>query len=123
MACAHALRGLRLDPPGGESARARQVQHRCISRCMEEESREAKTGGREDEVVIIRVSPPLPPGYPPPPKKSKVLKEERELIGVDDEEEEPLRCSTPKPAACEELSGSDLDATLESLGISHDSIG
>ena len=88
-----------------------------------EESREAKTGGREDEVVTIRVSPPLLSAYPPPPKKSKILKQEAELICVDDEEEEPLRCSTPKPAACKELSGSDLDATLESLGISHDSIG
>ena len=36
-------------------------------------------------------------------------------------EEEPLRCSTPQPAA---VSGEELDATLEDLGISHDdSIG
>jgi hypothetical protein len=69
---------------------------------------------QDDEVVITRVSPP-------PPKRRKVDKEEvAELVYVDSEE--PLRCSTPQPAASGELSGDDLNATLEELGISHDSL-
>ena len=70
---------------------------------------------QDDEVVITRVSPP-------PPKRRKVDKEEvAELVYVDSEE--PLRCSTPQPAASGELSGDDLNAMLEELGISHDSLG
>ena len=65
----------------------------------------------EDGVVITHVSPP-------PSKRSRVNQEVADL--VVEGEEEPLRCSTPQPAA---VSGEELDATLEDLGISHDSIG
>ena len=67
----------------------------------------------EDGVVITHVSPP-------PSKRSRVNQEVADLVVEGEEREEPLRCSTPQPAA---VSGEELDATLEDFGISHDSIG
>ena len=85
---------------------------------MAAESGSWKNGARsernDEEVVITRVSPP-------PSKRSKIDDDE-DVVYVD--REEPLRCSTPQlEASCKELPGDDLDATLEELGISHDSIG
>ena len=52
----------------------------------------------------------------PPPKRQKL-----EGPGAM-EDGQPLRCSTPQPPGGEET-GEDLDSTLESLGLSQDSVG
>ena len=55
--------------------------------------------------------------FPPSPKKIKI---DSDL--AEDCQDVPLRCSTPQPAEGF-FDDENLDATLEILGISHDSIG
>jgi F-box protein 18 (helicase) len=61
----------------------------------------------EEDIIITHVSPP-------PPKRHRLERREVVEIGAGD----PLRCSTPQPPGGPEPE----DATLEELGISHDSI-